>query len=172
MTFLSTRRVFSSALTVVALLFVAAPGVHAQTLSEMTGCWVSEDFNKTSLLTDSTDQNSAQLVTEKMLLRFEIIAGTQYLVLGRIYEWDKAGTYVLGPIYQNGAFNPAARFLTFGSPRGGLDHVTVSAPDRLLYVHTKSSYKSGMSVRPLLRIDCGKFANLEAELLRRKKSLR
>jgi len=154
------------------LTFVPAMHAHAQDLSEMTGCWQSRQFDSTSLLFDASNPRSAEILTEKMLLRFEQIKGTDYLVFGRVYEWDKAGTYVLGPTYQNGAFNPAGRFLTFGFPQGGLDHVTLTAPDQLLYVHTKSSFKSAMSVRTMVRIDCGEFEKLEEDLLKRQENLR
>ena len=161
----------SAILVLLALSCATVTQVRGQSLAEMTGCWVSEDFNPTSLLADAADPKSAKLVIEKMLLIFERIEGTDNLVFGRIYEWDKKGTYVLGPTYQNGAFNPAGRFLTFGFPMGGLDQVTFSAPDRLLYVHTKSSTKSAMSVRTLLRLECSRAAALEADLLQRQKRL-
>ena len=172
MTMRSTGKSISLAFALCVPLFGAVPQAHAQSLSEMTGCWVSEDFGPTSLLSNASDPKSVDVVIEKMLLRFERIEVTDHLVFGHIYEWDKAGTYVLGPTYQNGAFNPAGRFLTFGFPKGGLDHVTLSAPDRLLYVHTKSSDKSAMSVRRLSRINCRQFDTMEAELLQRQQSLR
>lgn len=158
-------------LVVMLVQFATVHPSRAFDLSDMTGCWQSQQFNATSLLTSADNPNSAELLIEKMLLRFDVIDGTSYLVFGRMYEWDKAGTYVLGPTYQNGAFNPSARFLTLGFPRGGLDHVTLSAANRLVYVHAKSSTKSAMSVRELARIDCGKFDKLEADLLKRQKSL-
>lgn len=162
-----------SAAPVVALLALScATATPRRGLDELTGCWVSRDFSATSLLSDATDANSAELVHEKMLLIFDRIDGTNELVFGRIYEWDDAGTYVLGPTYQNGAFNPEARFLTFGFPMGGLDRVTSSAPDELLYVHTKSSTKSAMSVRKLGRSTCREAEALETKLLERQRRLR
>lgn len=154
-----------------AFLTASANPVFADDLDQMVGCWVSEHFTPTSLLTDASDPKSAELVTEKMLLRFDRIENTQHLVFGHILEWDEAGTYVLGPTYQNGAYNPAARFLTFGFPHGGLDHVTQPDPNRLLYVHTKSSDKSAMSVRMLKRQNCSEADRLEADLLAKKQSL-
>ncbi len=159
------------ALGISCLALVSPATSFAQALSDMTGCWLSETFAPTSLLSNASDGDSAELIREKMLLRFALIEGTEHLVFGRIYEWDHAETYVLGPTYQNGAFNPAAGFLTFGFPMGGLDHVTQPAPDRLLYVHTKASTKSAMSVRALERIECSKADDLEADLLKRQESL-
>lgn len=161
-------------LAVAALLAISSAvtsPLRAEGVEAMTGCWISEDFAPTSLLSDTADPDTAEVVIEKMLLRFEKIDGTDHLVFGRIYEWDKANSYVLGPTYQNGAYNPAGGFLTFGFPMGGLDHVTQPAPDRLLYVHTKSSSKSAMSVRLLLRIDCSEADRLENDLLQRQRRL-
>lgn len=107
------------------------------------------------------------MLNQKMLLRFDYIKGTDYLVLGHIFEWDEKMTTVLGPTYQNGAYNPALGFLTFGFPTGGLDHVTQSEADKLLYVHTKSANLSAMSVRPLKRMDCKEADKLEAELVKK-----
>lgn len=140
-------------------------------LSDMTGCWISDGFDATSLLADSADPKSAQLLHEKMLLEFDTIAGTEFLVFGYIFEWDRDGTYVLGPTYQNGAYNPALGFLIFGFPDGGLDHVTQSVPNKLLYVHSKSADKSAMSVRRLSRIDCKEAAKQRTELLARQEAL-
>jgi len=39
-------------------------------------------------------------------------------------------------------------------------------------VHTKSSFKSAMSVRTMVRIDCGEFEKLEEDLLKRQENLR
>ncbi|MEM7023303.1 MAG: hypothetical protein AAF637_12035 [Pseudomonadota bacterium] len=161
-----------ASLALLTLSGAALDQAHGQELAEMTGCWVSEDLSPTSLLTDATDPKSARVVIEKMLLLFERIEGTEYLVLGRIYEREKQGTYVLGPTYQNGAFNPIAGFLTFGFPMGGLDHVTLSPRDRLLYVHAKSSTKSAMSVRRLSRLSCREATTLEADLLKQQQDLR
>jgi hypothetical protein len=160
-----------AAFAAIAGLGLSSAAATASALDDMTGCWISEAFNATSLLSDSTKADSAQLLHEKMLLRFAKIDGTDYLVLGRIYEWDEPKSYVLGPTYQNGAYNPAAGFLTFGFPDGGLDHVTQPDADTVLYVHTKSSDKSAMSVRPLMRIDCAEADKIEAELLERQKEL-
>ncbi|MTH97016.1 hypothetical protein [Roseibium sp. RKSG952] len=154
------------------MLVLVSGRTFGQSLSGMTGCWISMDFNPTSLLTDASNPASAEVVREKMLLTFDQIEGTEHLVFGRIYEWDKAGTYVLGPTYQNGAFNPAANFLTFGFPKGGLDHVTRTGAGQLLYVHTKSSTKSAMAVRPLRRIECSEFREQETLLLKRQEELR
>jgi len=150
---------------------LAAPAV-AGPLDDMVGCWVSEAFTPTSLLKDASDPASASVTVEKMWLSFDRIAGTEYLVLGHIYEWDEAGTYVLGPTYQNGAYSPADDVLTFGFPQGGLDRVTQPAPDALLYVHTKSASLSAMSVRRLKRIDCADAEALERDLLARQKTLK
>ncbi|MEJ8573987.1 hypothetical protein [Microbaculum marinum] len=149
-----------------------AGGTMAGGLDEMTGCWISRAFDATSLLSDSSDAGSAELVHEKMLLRFDRIEGTEHLAFGRIFEWDEPKSYVLGPTYQNGAYNPAADFLTFGFPEGGLDHVTQPDADSLLYVHTKSSTKSAMSVRPLVRIGCEEADDIEADLLARQEALK
>lgn len=160
-----------AALVAAAGLGLSSAPVAAAELDGMTGCWISEAFNATSLLSDSTRADSAQLLHEKMLLRFDRIEGTDHLVFGRIYEWDQPRSYVFGPTYENGAYNPAAGFLTFGFPAGGLDHVTQPDANALLYVHTKSSDKSAMSVRPLTRIDCTEADKIEAELLERQKQL-
>lgn len=151
---------------------VATSHAGAAGLSDMTGCWISDDFDATSLLADSTDPKSAELLHEKMLLEFDRIAGTEFLVFGHIFEWDKEGTYVLGPTYQNGVYNPDLGFLIFGFPHGGIDHVTQSVPDKLLYVHSKSADKSAMSVRDLIRIDCEEAAKRQAELLARQRALK
>jgi hypothetical protein len=143
-----------AALVAAAGLSLSGAPATAAGLDDMTGCWISDAFNATSLLFDSTKADSAQLLHEKMLLRFARIDGTDYLAFGHIYEWDKPKSYVIGPTYQNGAYNPAAGFLTFGFPEGGLDHITQPDANVLIYVHTKSSDKSAMSVRPLMRIDC------------------
>lgn len=175
MTFASHRR--SRSKFVVAAL-VAMIGqmttqiTSAAELSNMTGCWISENFDATSLLTDSADPKGAQLLHEKMLLEFDVIAETEYLVFGHIFEWDEKASYVLGPTYQNGVYNPDLGYLIFGFPHGGLDHVTQSNPNKLLYVHSKSADKSAMSVRPMTRIDCREAAELRAELLARQKALK
>jgi hypothetical protein len=148
-----------------------ATSVLADQLDDMTGCWISANFDPTSLLTDSSSPDGAELLHEKMLLRFDKIDGTRHLVFGRIYEWDEPKSYVIGPTYQNGAYNPAAGFLTFGFPQGGLDHVTQPETNALLYVHTKSSSKSAMAVRRLARIDCGEADRIENGLLERQKQL-
>ncbi len=136
------------------------------------GCWESEAFAATSLLSDASDPESATVIREKMWLKIRMMEDTDYLVFSHIYEWDDKNTYVLGPTYQNGAYNPAAGFLTFGFPNGGLDHVTSSGSDRLLYVHAKSATdKSAMSVRFLKRLDCGEADKLEQDLLERQKAL-
>ena len=162
------------ALILMSLCFVK-PGVAGEAdrkiLDRMTGCWISDNYDPTSLLKDASNAESAEIVTEKMLLIFHRIDGTDYLVFGHIFEWDKADTYVLGPTYQNGAYNPAAGFLTFGYPEGSLDHVTQSDPDKLLYFHAKSSKKSAMSVRRLSRIDCAAADQLESDLFKRQKRL-
>ncbi|WP_346908048.1 hypothetical protein [uncultured Roseibium sp.] len=137
-------------------------------LQPFIGCWVSESFAPTSLLADASKPESATLVREKMWLKIRMIEDTDYLVFSHIYEWDDENTYVLGPTYQNGAYNPQAGYLTFGFPNGGLDHVTMSGPDRLLYVHAKSATdKSAMSVRMLARLDCEDAGRMETELKQR-----
>jgi hypothetical protein len=141
-------------------------------LNAMTGCWESEGFNYTSLLKSASDGKSNEMVTEKMWLRFDVIPETDYLVLGHIYEWDEAGTYVLGPTYENGAYNPALKHLTFGFPEGGLDTVTQPDPDHLLYVHTKAADLSAMSVRMLKRITCEEAEEIEKALLEKQAKLK
>ncbi len=155
-----------------ALCLAAAQPAMAAELDAMTGCWLSDDFHPTSLLADATRPGSAQLLHEKMLLRFERIDGTDHLAFGRIYEWDEAQSYVLGPTYQNGLLDPAGGVLTFGFPGGGLDLVTMPAADTLFYVHRKAAAKSAMSVRRLQRMDCGQADALEAGLRDRQKALR
>jgi hypothetical protein len=153
-------------------LCLASAAANANQLDDMAGCWISAAFDPTSLLSDSSDAGSAEVLHEKMLLRFARIDGTDDLAFGRIYEWDEPKSYVLGPTYENGAYNPAAGFLTFGFPEGGLDHVTQPDENTLLYVHTKSSTKSAMAVRRLKRIDCGAADEIEADLLKRQKQLK
>ena len=94
-------------------LCLAPATANANQLDDMAGCWGSAAFDPTSLLSNSGDAGSAELLHEKMLLRFAKIDGTDYLAFGRIYEWDEPKSYVLGPTYENGAYNPAAGFLTF-----------------------------------------------------------
>ncbi|MTH97015.1 hypothetical protein [Roseibium sp. RKSG952] len=164
---------YIAAFALAALFLPASDQVaRAQSLDTMTGCWTSERFNPSALLHDASDPDSLQITHDKMLLTFKRIDGTDHLVFGYIIEWDRSGTYVLGPIYENGAFNPAGGFLTFGFPEGGLDQVTQTTPDRLLYVHNKSSKLSAFSVRPLKRIDCEAFEVQKEELLRRQKSIK
>lgn len=171
---MSRRRAAWGGRAIGGLVIITALVSHtfAGSLDEMTGCWISDQFAPTSLLSDAAKAESAQIVIEKMWLKFDKIPGTEFLVLGHIYEWDDAGTYVLGPTYQNGALNPGGSYLTFGFPMGGLDHVTMPAKDKLLYVHTKSSTKSAMSVRHLSRVDCAEAAKLEANLLERQEALK
>lgn len=141
-------------------------------LTAMLGCWVSEAFTATSLLTDDVEPDNETVVMEKMLLKVVRIPDADLLVFGYLYEWNKDASQVLGPLYQNGAYNPAARYLTFGSPNGGLDHVSLSNPDQILYVHTKSATKkSAMSVRWLKRLPCGEADMLEAALRRKQGEL-
>lgn len=166
------RRSVLAGILVASHLPLAAKALKTDGLASMTGCWISDDFDPTSLLKDAAEPNSAEIVIEKMWLKFERIEGTHYLVLGHIYEWDRAGTYVIGPSYQNGVYNPAANFLTFGFPEGGLDHVTQPAEDKLLYVHSKSSAVSAMAVRVLSRIDCTEAGEIEADLLERQTALK
>jgi hypothetical protein len=164
-------RAIASALLLLGLLSATAAHADGAALSDMTGCWLSKDFDATSLLGDSSDPASAEVLHEKMLLRFDRIEGTEHLVFGYIFEWDKGESYVLGPTYENGAFDPVAGTLTFGFPEGGLDTVYALDEATLLYVHRKSSDKSAMSVRALTRIDCTEAATLEQELLAKQKSL-
>jgi len=165
-------RAFASAILLLGLLSVTAALADGAALSDMTGCWLSKDFDATSLLGDSSDPASAEVLHEKMLLRFDRIEGTDYLVFGHIFEWDKDKSYVLGPTYENGAFDPVAGTLTFGFPEGGLDTVYLLDEATLLYVHKKSSVKSAMSVRALERVDCAEAATLEGELLDRQAELK
>ena len=144
----------------------------AGTVDDMTGCWISIDFDPTSLLEDSTKPDSATVVYEKMLLLFSRIEETNNLVFGRIYEWDKEPTYVLGPTYQNGVFDPIEKKLTFGFPEGGLDHVTQIDGDTLQYVHSKSSTKSAMAFRRLKRISCDEAKTKEQALRKRQLELK
>lgn len=156
----------------VAAAFLSSPANAAHNpVKQMTGCWIGEDFSPVSLLTDASDPKSNHVLDQKMLLKFDLIKGTKYLVLGYIFEWDRKMSMILGPIYENGAYNPALGFLTFGFPKGSLDHVTQPDHDHLLYVHTKSADLSAMSVRPLKRIDCREAARIEKELLARQKAL-
>lgn len=151
---------FSAASTVVG-------SARAAELKDMTGCWVTKDAPATSLETDSTKPDAVKVIFEKMLLVFDRMEHTKYLVFGHIYEWDE--TTVLGPQYQNGVFDPIAKNLTFGFPEGGLDTVYSLDRDTLLYVHKKSSSLSAMSVRRMSRLDCSKAKALERELLSKKK---
>ena len=141
----------------------------AQGLDDMTGCWLSQKFDATLLLKPGNKPESAQLLHEKMLLRFWRVKGTEFLVLGYIYEWDEKKSYVLGPTYQNGVFDITTKKLTFGFPKGSLDHVTLLDSNTLLYIHSKSSDKAAMSARLLKRIDCQK-AEKEENALRQRQS--
>jgi hypothetical protein len=129
------------------------------------------EFTPTSLETDASKADSLTVIFEKSLLIFAPIKDTEYLVFGRLYEWDKTPTYVLGPTYQNGAFDPVANTLTFGFPRGGLDTVRLRKHGTLLYVHAKSSDKSSMSVRSMTRLDCNDALTLEKDLLKKQEAL-
>ena len=153
------------------LVLVGEAGASAAGLKGMAGCWVTPEFTPTSLETDAGKASSLSVVYEKSLLIFAPIMGTKYLVFGRLYEWDKAPTYVLGPVYENGAFDPVAETLTFGFPYGGLDTVRLRRDGTLLYIHTKSSDKSAMSVRMMKRLDCNDARALERDLLKRKEAL-
>ncbi len=140
-------------------------------LDAMVGCWVSDDYVPTSLLKKADDPDSASVVREKMWLKFERIDDTEHVVLGHIYEWDKAGTYVLGPTYENGGYDPVRGFLVMGFPEGGLDAVHQVSADGLLYVHNKAASVSAFSVRSLSRVDCTEAARMEQDLLAKQKSL-
>ena len=164
-------RAFTGALFLLGLLAATAARADEAALADMTGCWLSKDFDATSLLGDSSDPASAELLHEKMLLKFDRIEDTDHLVFGYIFEWDKDESYVLGPTYENGAFDPVAGTLTFGFPEGGLDTVYLLDDATLLYIHKKSSDKSAMSVRPLERLDCAEALTLEGELLVRQSEL-
>jgi hypothetical protein len=124
------------------------------------------------LLEPGDKPESATVLHEKMLLKFWRIEGTESLALGYIFEWDKEETSVLGPIYQNGVFDEISKRLTFGFPRGSLDHVAQIDGQTLLYVHSKSSEKSAMSARRLKRISCDEAESREEALRRRQAQLR
>lgn len=167
-------RTVSTALALFVGMTLAATAGRAsvEEVEAMTGCWVSEDFEWTSMLKSASSADSNEMDYGKMLLRFDGIPKTDYLVLGYIFEWDKAGTYVLGPIYENGAYNPALKHMTFGFPEGGLDTVTQPDADHLLYVHTKAAALSAMSVRTLKRITCAESEELEKGLLAKQEELK
>jgi len=164
--FARRSRILARALLLAALGAVEGTAAAAE-LKDMTGCWVTKEAPATSLETDATRPDAVKLVFQKMLLIFERMESTEYLVFGRIYEWDDRT--VLGPQYQNGVFDPVARNLTFGFPEGGLDTVHSLDRDTLLYVHKKSSTLSAMSVRRMSRLACDQAAALERELLGQKK---
>ncbi len=140
-------------------------------LDDMVGCWVSDDYAPSTLLKNAGDPDSATVTHDRMWLKLDRIEGTEHLVLGHIYEWDEANTYVLGPIYENGGYDPVRGFLIMGFPAGGLDAVHQEAKDALLYVHNKAAVLSAFSVRPLSRIDCTEAAGLEQDLLAKQQSL-
>lgn len=158
-------------LAVGAMSLCSASAVRADGLDRMTGCWATRGAVPTSLLSDARDLKSHRLIFEKSLLIFDRIAGTRHLVIGRLYEWDKKPTYVLGPTYQHGAFDPIAKTLTFSFPHGGIDAVHRQADGSLLYVHKKAAATSAMSVRPMFRLDCAAARKLEQRLLSQQKSI-
>ena len=161
----------AAALTVVATGLLSPSIARADELDRMVGCWITREALPTSLLTDASDPKSHKLIFEKSLLIFRRIAGTKYLVLGRLYEWDGKPTYVVGPTYQHGAYDPVAKTLSFVIPRGGIDVVHRQADGSLLYVHRKATARSAMSVRPMFRIDCKAAAEMEQRLLAQQKTL-
>ena len=144
----------------------------AQTLNDMTGCWISLDFDPVSLFTDSTDPKSITVLHQKMLLQFSRMENTEYLVFGYIFEWDQEESMILGPTYQNGVFDPVKMELTFGFPEGSLDHAKLLDDGILQYTHTKAADLSAMSVRKMKRIDCDEAKKKEQALLQRQAELK
>lgn len=164
----------AAAVLVAGLAAFALPAAPARgaDLDSLIGCWTTKEYVPTSLESDSTRADGHTVIRERSLLIFGRIAGTKYLVFGRLYEWDRKPTYILGPTYQNGAYDPVARTVTFGFPGGGLDTARLLPDGQLLYVHAKSiSSKSAMSVRHMERMNCAVARRLELELLDRQKTL-
>ncbi|MEX3011911.1 hypothetical protein [Hoeflea sp. TYP-13] len=145
---------------------------NADGLDDMVGCWLSEDYPPTSLELDSSDPKSATIIHENSLLLFNRIKDTDYLVFGSLFEWNRQMSFVNGPVFQHGAYDPVSGTLTFGYPGGGLDTARLRDMDLLLYIHTYSGTdKSTMSVREMKRIDCSDAQKLSQALLERKNAL-
>jgi len=148
-----------------ALLLPAAPLWAApQPLARYVGCWVTPAFVPIVILTDAGTPNGWTLSAEKMLLEIERIPKTDHLVLGHFFAWQEGEKRVIGPVYQDGAYDPVAGTLTMGSPGGGLNTVQLLPDGRLLYLHTKAAQTADMSVRHLDRIDCDAARGLEQKL--------
>jgi hypothetical protein len=159
----------------VPLLFFCAPASAHKTLrgEHLLGCWESEKFDETSILTDASNSDSLGLFNEKMLLKVSLTSRKSNLFQSHFYRWDQEGTYVSGPIYQNGVYNVSNKLLTFGYPNGKLHQVSLNDHDKVHYVLAEAtSKKSSMSVRFLKRIDCKEADAMEVELLKKQEYLK
>lgn len=134
-------------------------------LDAMTGCWTTPKPVATSLETNASDRASVTVIHERALLFIDRLAGTDELALSRLWEWGPDDGGALGPIWQNGAYDPVTGELHFVFPGGGIDTVHALDANTLLYVHLKAAAgKSATSVRRLKRIGCGAAAALEKKL--------
>ena len=113
-----------------------------------------------------------QLIRLNALLLFNRIRGTDHLVFGSLFEWNKGRSAIKGPVFQNGAFDLASGTLTFGHPGGGLDTARLAAAGTLIYVHRRSGPKmASMGVREMKRIDCDDARKLSQALEEKKNAL-
>ena len=149
-----------------------ATPAEAEGLDDMVGCWLADGFPPVSVVTDPTDPGSAEIINMNALLLFNRIKGTENLVFGSLFEWNRDRTAINGPVFQNGAYDPATGTLTFGHPGGGLDTVRLESEIQLLYIHTRSGAKSSsMSVRDMKRIECDDARKLSKALEEKKNAL-
>lgn len=165
--------IYAASATAILILTVSltAPA-KAEGLDDMVGCWLADGFPPTSVVGDSTDPKSAIVVQLNALLLFNRIPGTDNLVFGSLFQWNREQSAINGPVFQNGAYDPVAGTLTFGYPDGGLDTARLQGEDKLLYVHTKSGAEtSSMSVREMNRIDCDDAGKLSKALEEKKNAL-
>ena len=141
---------------------------RASSLSEYVGCWVTPVFTPITILSDSSKEDGWQLLREKMLLEIRPIPDAENLVVSHFYVWQTNMKNVIGPVYQNGAYDPVAGTLTVGSPKGGVNIVRLVSDQKLLYIHTKAADTSDMSVRQLDKFGCAAARELEEDLRTRR----
>ena len=145
---------------------------QAEGLDDLVGCWLADGFPPVSVVTDSADPKSAMVINMNALLLFNRIRDTEHLVFGSLFEWNRGRTAINGPVFQNGAYDPATGTLTFGHPGGGLDTARLESDDKLLYIHKRSGTKtSSMAVREMKRIECDDARKLSKALEEKKNAL-
>ena len=165
-------RRLANLIPVLLLCTLSAARAEEKGLDALVGCWLADGFPPVSVMTDGSDPTSSRLIRLNALLLFNRIRGTDHLVFGSLFEWNKGRTAIKGPVFQNGAYDLSNGTLTFGHLHGGLDTARLTNTGSLLYVHRRSGDKmSSMGVREMKRIDCDDARRLSKALEEKKNAL-